>query len=64
VPAPEQIYTGSVRALSVLMIALGAAILVSTIIAGGGPLSIGVLIGIAFLGVGAGRLFIARRAAK
>ena len=58
---PERIYGGSVRALSVVMLGLGAVILVKTIAAGGGPLSIGILLGIAFVAVGAGRLWLASR---
>jgi hypothetical protein len=61
VPAPERIYAGSVRVMSALMLVLGAAILVSTIAAGGGPLSMGVLLGVAFLGVGIGRMYVATR---
>ena len=42
-------------------IALGLAILVSTLVNGGGPLSVGVLIGVAFIAVGAGRLWVSAR---
>jgi hypothetical protein len=59
--SPERIYGGSVRALSVVMLGLGVVILVKTIAAGGGPLSIGILLGIAFVAVGAGRLWLASR---
>ena len=59
--SPERIYSGSVRALSVLFIGLGAAILISTLVAGGGPLSVGTVLGVAFVAVGAGRLWIASR---
>jgi hypothetical protein len=59
--SPERIYRGSVRAFSLVFVALGLVLLVSTVASGGGPLSIGVLLGIAFLAVGAGRLWIASR---
>jgi hypothetical protein len=59
--SPERIYRGSVRAFSFVFVALGLVLLVSTLAAGGGPLSIGVLLGLAFLAVGAGRLWIAAR---
>ena len=59
--SPERIYRGSVRAFSLVFVALGLLILVTTIAAGGGPLSVGTLLGIAFLAVGAGRLWIASR---
>ena len=59
--SPERVYAGSVRALSVVMLGLGVAILVKTIAGGGGPLSVGILLGLAFVAVGAGRLWVARR---
>lgn len=60
-PNPERIYRGSVRAFSIVFIALGLLILISTLANGGGPLSVGTLLGLAFLAVGAGRLWIASR---
>jgi hypothetical protein len=59
--APERIYERSVRALSLVMLAIGVAILISTLIAGGGPLSFGFLLGLVFCAVGAGRLFLMAR---
>ncbi|HEV7399061.1 MAG TPA: hypothetical protein VGN84_02205 [Solirubrobacterales bacterium] len=59
--SPERIYRGSVRLMSLVFVALGLALLVSTLVSGGGPLSVGVLLGVAFLAVGAGRLWIAAR---
>jgi len=59
--SPERLYRGSVRAFSLVFIALGLLVLVSTIANGGGPLSVGTLLGLAFLAVGAGRLWIASR---
>jgi hypothetical protein len=61
VATPERIYNGTVRAFSFVFIALGVLILATTLIAGGGPLSTGVVLGIAFLGVGVGRLWISSR---
>ncbi|HEY2334044.1 MAG TPA: hypothetical protein VGH58_03415 [Solirubrobacterales bacterium] len=59
--SPERIYRGSVRLLSLVFAALGLALLGSTLANGGGPLSVGVLLGVAFLAVGVGRLWIASR---
>lgn len=50
--SPERVYQGSIRAFSAVFVLLGVAILVSTLANGGGPLSIGVLLGLAFLAVG------------
>jgi len=61
VASPERIYRGSVRAFSLVFLVLGLVLLVTTLAAGGGPLSVGVLLGLAFLAVGAGRLWIASR---
>jgi hypothetical protein len=61
VASPERIYQGSVRAFSFVFVALGLLLLVATLVNGGGPLSVGTLLGIAFLAVGAGRLWIASR---
>ena len=60
-PSPEQIYSGSVRVLSVAFIAIGVALVVATLVSGGGPASIGLLMGIGFVAVGAGRLWMASR---
>jgi hypothetical protein len=57
----ERIYRGAVRSFSVAFIALGLAVLVVTLVNGGGPLSLGFLMGLAFLGVGGGRLWAAAK---
>lgn len=67
-PAPEQIYHGSVKVLSVVFVGLGVAILAITIarivIVGGSPLSVGVLMGLGFVAVGAGRLWAMSRMSR
>ena len=60
-PSPERIYHGSIRAFSIVFIALGVLILATTLGAGGGPLSVGTLLGLIFIGIGAGRLWISIR---
>jgi hypothetical protein len=57
----ERIYRGAVRGFSVAMVAIGLAVLVVTLANGGGPASFGFLIGLVFLAVGAGRLWVATR---
>ncbi len=59
--SPEGIYRGSVRAFSLVFLALGLVILIATLAAGGGPLSVGVVMGVAFAAVGGGRLWAASR---
>lgn len=51
-------YGRSVQLLSLAFLALGLAILASTFVHGGGPLSLGTLLGLAFLAVGAARLWL------
>ena len=46
--------------MSTAMVLIGAALLVSTLARGGGPLAIGVLFGVLFVAAGAARLYLAR----
>jgi hypothetical protein len=57
----ERVYRGAVRAFSVAFVAIGLLVLVLTLVNGGGPASVGFLMGIAFLAVGVGRLWIGAR---
>lgn len=57
----ERVYRGAVRALSFAFIALGLVVLVRTLVGGGGPLSLGFLMGLAFIGIGVGRLWAGAR---
>jgi hypothetical protein len=50
--SPERIYRGSLRAFSLVFVALGLALLAITFANGGGILSLGVLLGVAFVAVG------------
>ena len=54
-------YQRSVQLLSLVFLALGCVLLVTTLVAGGGPASVGFLMGIAFLAVGGGRLWVSAR---
>jgi hypothetical protein len=62
--SPERIYRGSVRAFSLVLVLLGLAILASALANGAGPASIGVLLGVAFLVVGGGRLWVSARMSR
>jgi hypothetical protein len=46
--------------LSAAMVLIGVILLISTLARGGGPLAIGVLLGLLFIAAGAGRLYLAR----
>jgi hypothetical protein len=58
--AVERAYRQSTRLLGALTLVLGLALVVSTIARGGGPLALGVIVGVAFTLIGAGRLYLAR----
>ena len=62
-PAPRELHRGATRLLSVAMVLVGLVMLVLTLARGGGPVSYGVLLGVLFVLAGAGRLYIAGRAA-
>jgi hypothetical protein len=57
----ERAYRGAVRAFSLGFVAIGIVVLAVTLINGGGPASVGVLMGLAFVAVGAGRIWLAAR---
>jgi hypothetical protein len=59
-PAPRDLHGKATSAMSVVMVVLGLAILVSTLARGGGPLAIGVLLGVLFVAAGFGRLYVER----
>ena len=60
-PQPRNLHRDGTRVMSVLMLVIGVALVVSTIARGGGPIALGVLLGILFVLVGAGRLYIANK---
>lgn len=53
-------YNASTRVLSVILILIGIAMVVSAIARGGGPLAFGVVLGLGLAVLGAGRLWLAR----
>lgn len=54
-------YQRSVQLLSVIFLALGGVLLITTLVAGGGPASVGFLMGVAFFAVGGARLWLSAR---
>ncbi|HET9593030.1 MAG TPA: hypothetical protein VFP17_08955 [Solirubrobacterales bacterium] len=57
----RRVYSGAVRAFSLTFIAVGLAVLAVTLANGGGPASVGFLLGLAFVGIGIGRLWAGAR---
>jgi hypothetical protein len=62
-PSVDEGYQLAVRIFSVIIICFGLAILGVTIARGGGPISNGVLFGVLFVALGAGRLYLSLRGA-
>lgn len=60
-PRGERVYKGAVRGFSLTFVIVGLVVLAVTLANGGGPASVGVLMGVAFVAVGMGRLWIAAR---
>jgi len=63
-PEPRQLQRSSTRLMAVLMVLVGVAMLVRTLAAGGGPVAVGVLLGLLFIAAGAGRLYIQFRTSR
>jgi hypothetical protein len=57
----ERAYRHSTRVLGGTLFVLGVAMVVATVARGGGPLALGVIVGVAFALLGAGRVFLAGR---
>jgi hypothetical protein len=58
----ERAYRHSTRALGAALCLLGVAMVVATLARGGGPLALGVIVGVLFALLGAARAFLASRA--
>ena len=58
---PTEVYRGVTRFFSLIILGFGIAILAVTVAAGGGVLSSGILLGVLFCALGAGRLYLTRR---
>ena len=57
----RSLHNASTRVMSLLILLLGVAILVSTIVRSGFGLTYGVVFGVLFIAAGAGRLWVARK---
>jgi MFS superfamily sulfate permease-like transporter len=55
-PDPREIHRGATRLMSVAMIAIGIALVASTLAHGGGAIAVGVLLGVLFVAAGVLRL--------
>jgi hypothetical protein len=60
-PEPRDLHRQGTMVMSAALILVGVALVVRTIVAGGGALAVGILLGVLFVAAGAGRLWVARR---
>ena len=60
-PRRRQMYSSSTRVLSVAMILIGVALIVRTLVAGGGAIATGIVLGVLFVLAGAARLYLQLR---
>jgi hypothetical protein len=60
-PEPRQLHRSATRLLSLAMIAIGGALVARTLVAGGGGLAVGIVLGVLFMAAGAARLYLQAR---
>ncbi len=60
----DRAYHGAIRLFSLIFVVVGLALLISTLANGGGPASLGFLMGLLFVAVGVGRYWIASKALR
>jgi hypothetical protein len=60
-PEPRQLHRSATRLLSLAMIAIGVALVVRTLAAGGSGLAIGIVLGVLFVAAGGARLYLQAR---
>jgi hypothetical protein len=58
---PRSLRHAYTRMMSVLMIVVGVALVIRTLAAGGGPITLGMLLGVLFVAAGVGRLYLQLR---
>jgi hypothetical protein len=61
VPSGRDVHRGGIEILSVLLVIVGVALIVRTLVAGGGAGALGIVLGVLFTAAGLGRLWVARR---
>jgi hypothetical protein len=60
-PPRRTLHSSSTRFFSILMIGIGIALIVRTMVAGGGALATGIVLGVLFMLAGAARLYLQMR---
>ena len=60
-PPPDEVYRGVTRTFGIVIIGFGIAIVVRTLANGGNVASAGIWLGLVFIALGAGRLYLSLR---
>lgn len=60
-PAPDEVYRGATRLFAAIIVAFGVTIVAITLANGGGIAASGLWIGLIFIALGAGRLYLSYR---
>jgi multisubunit Na+/H+ antiporter MnhB subunit len=60
-PDPRGLHRSATRVLSLAMMAIGVALVVRTLVAGGGGLALGIVLGVLFVAAGGARLYLQAR---
>ncbi|MGI8428176.1 MAG: hypothetical protein ACR2OB_02485 [Solirubrobacteraceae bacterium] len=60
-PDPHQVYRSGTGVMSILMVLIGIALIVRTLVAGGGVTATGMILGLLFLLAGGARLYLQSR---
>lgn len=63
-PDPASVHRTGTRVMSILLVVLGIALVVSTLARGGGPFAVGVLFGLLLAAAGVARLWLERERAR
>ena len=64
VPPPDEVYRGVTRAFAGIIVGFGIVIIVVTLANGGTAGSAGIWLGVVFLGLGLGRLYLSLRRSR
>jgi hypothetical protein len=60
-PPSRNLHRATTRLFSLVLVVLGVAMIVTTLVNGGGAAAVGILLGVLFVAAGAGRLYVAGR---
>jgi hypothetical protein len=63
-PEPRELHRQTTAVLSAVLVLIGVAMIVRTLVAGGGAGAFGLLLGVLFIAAGVGRIYLNNRMAR